>query len=188
MTVGLPLIKLFLTSVTYVKDLHLSLSQHAHQVVTLPHLVLNLLLSLHLCLPYQPLFMLKLSLSLYLILSKRLLLFNSLPLQDAFMFELLLSIKVLTLSSLSLQLLLYPLPLILKGPQLLLSSSPLLLFLFMELLPETLLLIVELLLRLVPHLFHKSLLPYYLILFNLPESPLFFNLYHLKLLIKFLFP
>jgi hypothetical protein len=58
----------------------------------------------------------------------------------------------------------------------------------MKLLPQTFLLIIELLLRLIPHLLHKPLLPYYLILFNLPESPLFLNLYHLQLLIKLLFP
>jgi hypothetical protein len=56
----------------------------------------------------------------------------------------------------------------------------------MKLLPQTFLLIIELLLRLIPHLLHKPLLPYYLILFNLPESPLFLNLYHLQLLIEFL--
>lgn len=58
----------------------------------------------------------------------------------------------------------------------------------MKLLPQAFLLIIELLLRLIPHLFHKPLLPYYLILFNLPESPLFLNLYHLQFLIQLLFP
>lgn len=58
--------------------------------------------------------MLKLSLFLHLVLPKSLLLFNSLSLHDAFMLELLLSLEVLPLSSLSLKLLLNPLPLVLK--------------------------------------------------------------------------
>lgn len=53
----------------------------------------------------------------------------------------------------------------------------------MKLLPQTFLLIIELLLSLITHLFHKSLLSNDLILFKLSESPLFLNLYHLQLLV-----
>ena len=184
--VSLSLIQFFLASVTNVKDLHLSLPQHIHQVIALPDFVLDLLLSLNLCLSDQALFMLKLSLLLHLILPKRLFLFDGLPLHNAFMFKLFLSLKVLTFCSLRLQLLLDPVSLVLKRAQFLLSLPPFLFLLLMHLLPQPLLFIVELLLRLVAHLLHKPLLPYDLILFDLPDPPLFLDLYHLQLLIQLL--